>query len=530
MAENKKPGVGASTTPSGTAQPTSPLTSTRSRDEIERDIQARRDKDGAASNRPDPATVRERTREDAEAHRAAHSGGGDVNRAVPQAAAHDPARTDPARSGSMRDEPSRTDAYRRDPDDTYRDRREVSRRYEDDRDKSSAELEREVERERHELRRTLDQLRARTSPGQIVDQAFEYARDAGGGDFVRNLGRTVRDNPLPVVLAGVSLGWLMMASSSGSSYRGAYGASYRGLDRDDHGPSVRDRAAGLGHDLSERAGHASERASDMASSAREGLHRAADSASSSAASAYASVSETGSAVAARARDSMGYARDTMHSARDTVHSATESARSSMHHVSDYAHDTRESMQRGFSRMAEEQPLALGALGIAVGAAIAAMLPPTRLENRLMGPASTRLKEAVRHSAEEQYEHAREVVETTAHEIAEEFESRGMSAEAAADAAVGATRKAGDAAKEIAEGAKSEIETKGAPKTSDSRAGGTAGPAKGTGQAGTSSGGAARSGTGTSAGSGTSSGSGSTAGSGTSSGSGSTPGSGVPPVR
>lgn len=49
-----------------------------------------------------------------------------------------------------------------------------------------------------------DELRERITPGQLVDQAVDYARDSGGGMFVRNLGRQTTANPLPVALAGLS--------------------------------------------------------------------------------------------------------------------------------------------------------------------------------------------------------------------------------------------------------------------------------------------------------------------------------------
>ena len=59
----------------------------------------------------------------------------------------------------------------------------------------SRQLQREAEQTRQELERTLFELRARVTPGQIVDQAIDYARESGGADFVRNLGRQAADKP-----------------------------------------------------------------------------------------------------------------------------------------------------------------------------------------------------------------------------------------------------------------------------------------------------------------------------------------------
>jgi hypothetical protein len=58
----------------------------------------------------------------------------------------------------------------------------------------------------------------------------------------------------------------------------------------------------------------------------------------------------------------------------------------------------------------EQPLAVVGLGLAAGAAIAAMLPPTRLEKRTFAPAGEALIEAAGRTAESVKEAAGEVAE------------------------------------------------------------------------------------------------------------------------
>ena len=85
--------------------------------------------------------------------------------------------------------------------------------------KSAAEIEREVREERAHVEQTLDAIQDRLSPGQLVDQAVTYIRTSGGSDFVRNLGDSVRQNPIPIALVGVGLAWMMFASSRGEGYR-----------------------------------------------------------------------------------------------------------------------------------------------------------------------------------------------------------------------------------------------------------------------------------------------------------------------
>src|SRR5690348_16192953 len=86
---------------------------------------------------------------------------------------------------------------------------------------TSEQLEREAEATRAQIAATLDELRGRMSPGHMVDELVDYARDNGGAEFFRNFGRQVVDNPVPVTLVGAGLAWLMMAGRGGPLRRGA---------------------------------------------------------------------------------------------------------------------------------------------------------------------------------------------------------------------------------------------------------------------------------------------------------------------
>jgi ferritin-like metal-binding protein YciE len=62
----------------------------------------------------------------------------------------------------------------------------------------------------------MDQLRARMTPGQLLDRLTAYAWDGPGAEFGRNLVREVREHPLPLVLIGIGIAWLIIASSRSS--------------------------------------------------------------------------------------------------------------------------------------------------------------------------------------------------------------------------------------------------------------------------------------------------------------------------
>lgn len=81
----------------------------------------------------------------------------------------------------------------------------------------SEQLERAAEETRWQLSGTLEELRGRLTPARIIDELIDdYTRDGPAGEFVRNLGREVRKNPMPLLLIGIGIAWLMAASSRSS--------------------------------------------------------------------------------------------------------------------------------------------------------------------------------------------------------------------------------------------------------------------------------------------------------------------------
>jgi uncharacterized protein DUF3618 len=77
----------------------------------------------------------------------------------------------------------------------------------------SEQFEREAEETRWQLAGTLEELRDRMTPGHVVDELVDYTRSGPAAEFLRNLGREVRENPMPLVLIGIGIAWLMAASS-----------------------------------------------------------------------------------------------------------------------------------------------------------------------------------------------------------------------------------------------------------------------------------------------------------------------------
>lgn len=310
--------------------------------------------------------------------------------------------------------------------------------------RTSDEIARDVETNRARVTETLDELKARMSPGQLLDEMLAYTKGAGG-EFVANAGRAARDNPLPVLLVGAGL--VLLATSRGGGRGSAragssYGYRERGYMYGDDGDEFSYGRGGEGRGyLGETADAASGVASsvrDTASSglesAKEGLSRvgeavsgAASSASEMAGSLYRRTTGAAGSVGETLSHSTDYARRMLHDRRDDVAYLGSTARRRAREVFD------------------DQPLVVAALGLAIGAVLGAALPRSRAEDELMGDAAERAREAAREVAEAGYRQARDVVEDTMRHVTEELSERGLSTDAVREAAEAAAEKARQAA-------------------------------------------------------------------------------------
>lgn len=77
----------------------------------------------------------------------------------------------------------------------------------------SEQLERQADLTRAQLADTLEELRVRISPSQVVDELMDYTREGGAAEIARNLGRDVRAHPLSMALVAAGLGWLFLENA-----------------------------------------------------------------------------------------------------------------------------------------------------------------------------------------------------------------------------------------------------------------------------------------------------------------------------
>ena len=203
-------------------------------------------------------------------------------------------------------------------------------------------IERNLDRTRERLDHTLDALQAKFSPGQMLDRGLDLLK-RNGGELAANFGEQIKRNPMPLLLTGVGMAWLI-----GSGHSVPAGTAPVGSAQGHALGAAADRARGIGEDLGARA-------SDAASSVREA----------------ASATAGRLAVAARAARVRG-----------------------------------RQAGAGMSRLVQEQPLLIGILGLAAGALLGAMLPATEAEDRLMGGTRDQSLAQAKRNAAEVYSGAR----------------------------------------------------------------------------------------------------------------------------
>ncbi len=79
-------------------------------------------------------------------------------------------------------------------------------------DKSPEQIEQELEETRIAMDGTLEALIDKFAQGELFDRAKRYiGKESSVGDFGRNFSTAVTNNPVPLTLLGIGLGWLMLS-------------------------------------------------------------------------------------------------------------------------------------------------------------------------------------------------------------------------------------------------------------------------------------------------------------------------------
>ena len=199
------------------------------------------------------------------------------------------------------------------------------------------------------------------------------ASDRASG-FLGDLGDAVKRNPLPAALVGMGIMWLFSNRSQ-----------------------IADAGSGVVRSLGQGAGLPAKSASN---DVKDGLSTASQTAKDRVTSSIDAVTESANRMS-----------DSVSSSFDRVPAM----------VGDAFDDLRDNLSETFRR----QPLALGVLGLAVGAAVAASMPVTAAENQYMGDTSDLMKAKAGEIFEEKSQQAVELGTKVVDAVADEAQKQGL---------------------------------------------------------------------------------------------------------
>lgn len=227
-------------------------------------------------------------------------------------------------------------------------------------------------------------LRAATI-GKVEDMARNAGETAGG--WRHTLMETIKAHPVPSAVAGLSLGWLYLNRASGSS--GSRSSSQQGYQ-----PASNYRPGGYAGDAGYRSGEY-----------RPGEYRPTGSGSMSSGSTGSGVGalaeraqETAGRVADKTQQRVGDAVDTVQEtasnvaerAQETAGQIVDTVQETAGQVADTVQETASRAQGFLQRQLRENPLAVGAAAVALGAALGAAMGTTPQEDKFFGETRDRL--------------------------------------------------------------------------------------------------------------------------------------------
>lgn len=291
--------------------------------------------------------------------------------------------------------------------------------------KSSSQIARELDERRERLRGKIDDLSQQIRPEQLWKSAQAALTGSGGGEFAGNLGRSLRDNPLPVALVGAGIAWMIAGQS--------------GKDKSRE-PAAASRFAGRPANIDPDTGPLSYGSGEL----RNGMSR--DSEQQNATGDDNRFGDRVSQAGERVEQSLAKTRHGVQEGLSTVSDAAREQFSDAQAQSRQAvSDMSEKLRDGF----RANPVVF-ALGTATAAAVVgALLPRTRREDEVLGSYADQAREDVREASKSALDKASDIAEKTVETVRDEAQKRGYDADKVESVVSEAIDDARDIAKESA---------------------------------------------------------------------------------
>ena len=287
-------------------------------------------------------------------------------------------------------------------------------------------IEREQAATRARLDSTFAALQQKLSPGELVGQAVTYFKDGSGMELSHNIGRSLRDNPMPLALIGVGLGWLVLAGKRqpSAAFNTTSGYSPPRDRLPDEAmpmrPAMPAYQAAAYHDLATKAVEAGAGVSRQDDELDDSFQERVSAAKAAVLGLTRDAGEAASAFGQRVEEALTAARDSFQrmgeqagmlasdagqAAADMASNLLESSRQGMQSLQNYAQSTGD-RARGGAEYAlaqtrdlstrtvtyiQNRPLLLGALGVALGAGLGMLIPSSRYERKMLSEVGAGLR-------------------------------------------------------------------------------------------------------------------------------------------
>lgn len=301
----------------------------------------------------------------------------------------------------------------------------------------TAAIERDLARTRARMDGRLGELQDKLSPGTIVNDALAHFTGGDGAAFARDLVERLKANPLPALVTGIGLAWLMASSNR---------------------PAQPVRARIGGSDITARLRAAEAEVVRQPDEHPDAHAGRIDDARGKVLGIARQASDTAVSYSQRIRDAMAAAAQ---SVRETTHDLTASASHAAHDFGNMVQRSSGSTQQGISSMTHStrntlssisgNPLALGALAAVVGLLAESLIPTGEEEEHALGTTAGRLRAAGRDLAQDVVDRGGRIASETLGAVKDSADAHGLSTdkpigEVVADLRSGAL---GDAVKQVA---------------------------------------------------------------------------------
>jgi hypothetical protein len=310
----------------------------------------------------------------------------------------------------------------------------------------TAEIRAEIEETRAEMSGTIEAIQDRLNPQHLKEQVKEQVREqfqevkatvreatiGKAEDMVRNAGdtldearyglmETIRQNPFPAALVGIGLGWLFMNRQSAPSRRYDRYNDQARYYREGQ-PHYGDRQGYTGRTSAYADSYTSNWADQDQGSAKGTLHRVQEAAGS----VVNQAQDTVGTLADRTQETVG---NVVSQAQETASTVANQTQEAVGYIADQAHYQAQRVEDRFQHALYENPLAVGAVALAIGTAIGFSLPQTQRENELLGEARDslidRAQEAAQDTLEKVQQVAGDVMDQAQTTVQEKAKERGL---------------------------------------------------------------------------------------------------------